>query len=115
MERNLELSVLTKAWRGGYPLSVMFWVFYVGGYAVSVILTLIISPLFQVQPWRAISVLILIVPYNVFSTIGTLRSVSTHPFMRFWSTAAKICIVLWEARIMWSLDQNMARAVMEML
>lgn len=99
-------NVLGKLWRGQYPLWVMFWGFYVAGYLVSFGLMVLVAPQFNTQPWRFLSVLILLVPYNVVSTVGVLRSVAAYPRGYWWAILTGIVVCLWEARLIWSLSRG---------
>jgi hypothetical protein len=94
-------------------LLVAFWVFYVLGYFASAFLTIVVSPLFSTQPWRMLVVLILLVPYNVLSTMGVLRSADAYPLSRGWPMLAKVAVSLWEARIAWTTIKGFLRAIGE--
>jgi hypothetical protein len=74
MWRILEVSVIGKLWRGQYSLPIAFWVFYVVGYFGSVVLTWVVSPVFGAQPWRMLSVLAIVWPYNIVSAVGVLQN-----------------------------------------
>lgn len=103
-----------KLWRGQYSLPVTFWGFYVFGYLVTYLLVALISPQFNTQPWRLLSVLILILPYNILSAVGLFRSADAYPRTRWrWGAVAQICLCLWEARVAWSLANGTIRAIGE--
>ena len=103
------MSVIGKLWRGQYSLPIAFWVFYVVGYFGSVVLTWVVSPLFGTQPWRMLSVLAIVLPYNIVSAVGVLRNSESG----WWPTLAKIAVCLWEARIAWSLVNGTLRGIKE--
>lgn len=105
------MTILGKLWRGQYSLRVTFWIFYIFGYFASVVLNMFVSPIFNTQPWRALSVTALILPYNIASTVGVLRSADAYPLTRWWPNLAKIAVCLWESRIVWSLANGILRAV----
>ena len=107
------MIILQRLWRGEFSLRVSFWIFYVLGYLISVGLSSVISPLFHIQPWRLLSVLILIIPYNIVSTVGVLRSANAYPSAKSWSFFTQIAVCLWEARIVWSLAAGTLRAAQE--
>ena len=100
------MTVLKKLWRGQYSLPVTFWIFYVLGYFGSVGLTMLVSPIFQTQPWRWLSVIVLVAPYCIVTTVGVLRSADAYPLARGWPVLAKIAVCLWDARIIWSLGKG---------
>lgn len=106
--------ILRKLWSGQYSLPITFWGFYVGGYIATFILTWFISPLFHTQPWRAMIVFILLVPYNVVSLVGFYRSSHSYPLARLWPTLAKVFVCLWEARFVWSMIRGFMQAISEM-
>ena len=85
-----------------------------GGYIATFILTWFIGPFFHIQPWRAMIVFILLVPYNIVSLVGFYRSSYSYPLARLWPTLAKVFVFLWEARIVWSLIRGFMQAVSEM-
>lgn len=91
----------------------MFWGFYVAGYLVSLGLIALISPLFHTQPWRLLSLLILLIPYNVVSTVGVLRSVVAYPGGRWWPILTIIFVCLWESRLIWSSFRGVSLGVAE--
>lgn len=107
------MSILRSLWLGQFSLRVSFWVFYVLGYLISVGLTSLISPLFHTQPWRLLSVLVLIIPYNIASTVGVLRSANSYTSAKGWSFLTQIIVCLWEARIVWSVVAGTLRAAPE--
>lgn len=94
------MGVLLKMWTGSYSLPVTFWGFYVGGYFVTALLVIFITPHFPTEPGRTFSVLVLIVPYNTLSTIGVWRSADAYELTKWWPVIAKIAVVLWGAYIL---------------
>jgi hypothetical protein len=110
---NME-AMVRKLWQGKYPLIVAFWGFYVIGYLISFGLVMRVSPLFETQPWRFLSVMILIVPYNIISTVGVWRSAKAYPFTRWWPVWAQICVGVWEVRVSWSILTAIERGITEM-
>lgn len=107
------MNPIRNLWRGKYPLWLTFWAFYVLGYAVSVGLTALITPNFHTQPWRWLSAMLLVVPYSVLSAVGVWRSADAYPLTRWWPNMAKICVMLWSARIAWSMSLGTMRALAE--
>ena len=108
-------TVSRKLWRGEYPLWVAFWLFYVLGYLVSFGLVASIAPLFHTQPWRGLVVFLLIVPYNVVSTVGAWRSANSYPLTRWWPRLAQACVVLWDTRLAWSMANGVMVTITETL
>ncbi|MGH8721404.1 MAG: hypothetical protein ACREU4_05440, partial [Burkholderiales bacterium] len=78
------------------------------------ILVVLISPYFDTQPWRLLSVLVLILPYHILSTVGVWRSANAYPLTQSWPVMAKIVVCAWVARMLWSLSGGAMRAVAEM-
>jgi hypothetical protein len=105
----LEVPILDKLWRGQYSLWITFWIFYVAGYFASSFLSIFVSPVFSTQPWRILCVIALIVPYNIVSTVGVLRSADAYPLTRWWPNLAKIAVGLWDTHIAWSLIKGVLR------
>ena len=107
-------AILRKFWRGQYPLWVIFWGFYVFGYLVSLGLIALISAQFHTQPWRLVSLVILLVPYNVVSTVAVLRSVAAYPRGRWWwPILTTIVVCLWELRVIWSVFRGVSKGLTE--
>jgi hypothetical protein len=110
-------AIFWKLWRGQYPLWVSFWGFYVVGYFVLSALSIHISPLFHTYPWRPISVVVLIVPYNVVSTVGLWRSAFAYVTSargRLWPLAATVTVALWDLHIILSLERGFMRIIAQL-
>jgi hypothetical protein len=102
------MNPLVKLWRGEYPLSRAFWVFYVLGFFVCwLVAGILYLPFFfmHVRTLGFVVVFLCFSFYFVASSVGVWRSAGTVPSAgstRFWAFAAKGVVCVVAGRILWS-------------
>jgi len=121
------MSVLRRLWRGKYPLSVAFWLFYcvglfacmfLSGLLVFLALEIFVSSGFDARPIARVTALTLLYCYLLIATVGVWRSAgpglaSPVWLSRIWAGGARFVVAAWVAMIAFRLADGGALRVLQ--
>lgn len=116
------MEIIRKLWSGEFRLVTAFWVFFVLGPFIGILLAVIVLATFElifpIPIFRLIGYalgLLAATSYMVIASVGVWRSANAYPYTGLWPGLAKICVLLEAANMVWNLTHERGHIIMSHL
>ena len=110
------MEIIRKLWSGEFRLVTAFWIFFVLGPFIGILLALVVMTpfylIFHIRPVGYALGFLTGVSYMFIAAVGVWRSANAYPYAGLWPALAKICVLLQAANAVWDLTHGGAHTIM---